>query len=69
MNQLPKTEDAFLKGDRVCVVPNLINLQHEDFLCKSEKKNLSTLKKKYTVQLNGPSKKVSEVLNSGIDKT
>lgn len=51
MNQLTKPDEVFLKSDKVCIIPNMINLQSEDIFCKSDKKGIAMMKKKYSVPL------------------
>jgi hypothetical protein len=57
MNQLTKPDEVFLKSDKVFIIPNTINFQHEDIFCKSDKKSIATMKKKYSVPLKETHKK------------
>jgi hypothetical protein len=58
MNQLLKTEEGIiLKSDKVCLIPNLINLQHEEIFGKSDKKSIASMKKKYSAPLRESQKK------------
>jgi hypothetical protein len=49
MDQLPKTDDGVIRSEKVCIIPNLVNLHNDDLVFKQGLKYMSELKKKKSI--------------------